>query len=37
MKKLLFLLLFLPLVSIAQDAFSKNKAQQPAEDLTEVN
>ncbi|QJP33238.1 lysophospholipase [Nonlabens sp. Ci31] len=37
MKKLLFLLLFLPLASIAQDAFSKKKAQQPAKDLTEVN
>ncbi|WP_339686019.1 alpha/beta hydrolase [uncultured Nonlabens sp.] len=37
MKKFLFLLFFLPLASIAQDAFSKSKAQQPAEDLTEVN
>ncbi|MFT6995956.1 MAG: hypothetical protein ACJA1P_002702, partial [Maribacter sp.] len=37
MKKFLFLLFFFPLASIAQDAFSKSKAQQPAEDLTEVN
>ena len=37
MKKSLFLLLLLPLVTIAQDAFSKKNAQKPTEDLTEVN
>ena len=37
MKKLLFVLLFLPLATIAQDAFSKKNAQKTTEDLTEVN
>ncbi|MEP6036817.1 MAG: alpha/beta hydrolase, partial [Nonlabens ulvanivorans] len=37
MKKSLFLLLLLPLVTTAQDAFSKKNAQRPTEDLTEVN
>jgi esterase/lipase len=37
MKKLLFVLLFLPLAALAQDAFSKKKAQKSDKALTDVN
>jgi alpha-beta hydrolase superfamily lysophospholipase len=37
MKKILLLILLLPLIVLSQDAFSKNKAQQPTTDPTIVN